>query len=129
MLPAQTELLRIVVALADRTFLVGQTACRVNHIELLVSSVNPRPVSAGAGAFSFYGMPPTLPGAGVFTDCLYNCTLRCMARAKGVTPVSNFRIPPDLKAKAQEKAESEGRSLTDVVVDYLREYTRGGQDG
>jgi predicted HicB family RNase H-like nuclease len=48
-----------------------------------------------------------------------------MARAKGVTPVSNFRIPPDLKQKAQEKAASEGRSLTDVIVDYLREYTQG----
>jgi predicted HicB family RNase H-like nuclease len=43
----------------------------------------------------------------------------------GVTPVSNFRIPPDLKQKAREKAASEGRSLTDVIVDYLREYTRG----
>jgi predicted HicB family RNase H-like nuclease len=48
-----------------------------------------------------------------------------MARAKGATPVSNFRIPSDLKAKAQEKAALEGRSLTDVIVDYLREYTRG----
>jgi predicted HicB family RNase H-like nuclease len=50
-----------------------------------------------------------------------------MARAKGegATPVSNFRIPPDLKAKAKEKAASEGRSLTDVIVDYLRKYTRG----
>jgi hypothetical protein len=48
-----------------------------------------------------------------------------MARAKGVTPVSNFRIPPDLKAKAKEKAASEGRSLTDVIVDYLRKYTQG----
>jgi predicted HicB family RNase H-like nuclease len=39
--------------------------------------------------------------------------------------VSNFRIPPDLKQKAQEKAAAEGRSLTDVIIDYLREYTQG----
>jgi predicted HicB family RNase H-like nuclease len=52
-----------------------------------------------------------------------------MARAKGATPVSNFRIPAELKQKAVEKAESEGRSLTDVIVDYLREYTSGDQDG
>jgi hypothetical protein len=45
--------------------------------------------------------------------------------AKGATPVSNFRIPPDLKQKAKEKAASEGRTLTDVIVEFLRRYTRG----
>lgn len=41
------------------------------------------------------------------------------------TPVSNFRIPADLKAKAKVKAEAEGKTLTDVIVDYLKRYTRG----
>lgn len=38
------------------------------------------------------------------------------------TPVTNFRIPPDVKAAAQRRAEAEGRTLTDVVVAYLRRY-------
>lgn len=41
------------------------------------------------------------------------------------TPVSNFRIPADLKAKAQAKAASEGKTLTDVVVEQLTKYTKG----
>lgn len=41
------------------------------------------------------------------------------------TPVSNFRIPPDLKAKAQAKAAAEGKTLTDVIVEHLKKYTRG----
>lgn len=41
------------------------------------------------------------------------------------TPISNFRIPPELKANAKAKAEAEGRTLTDVIVDYLKRYTRG----
>lgn len=40
------------------------------------------------------------------------------------TPVTNFRIPADIKAAAQAKAESEGKTLTRVVVDLLREYAR-----
>jgi predicted HicB family RNase H-like nuclease len=48
-----------------------------------------------------------------------------MPHPKGVTPVSNFRIPPDLKQKAKEKAAAEGRSLTVVIVDFLRKYTQG----
>jgi LDH2 family malate/lactate/ureidoglycolate dehydrogenase len=50
---------------------------------------------------------------------------RFLEKHERTTPVSNFRIPPDLKAKAKEKAESEGRTLTDVVVTYLKQYTRG----
>lgn len=40
------------------------------------------------------------------------------------TPVTNFRIPADIKAAAQAKAESEGKTLTRVVIDLLREYAR-----
>lgn len=41
------------------------------------------------------------------------------------TPVSNFRIPPELKAKAQAKAAAEGKTLTDVIVENLAKYTKG----
>lgn len=41
------------------------------------------------------------------------------------TPVSNFRIPAELKEKAQRKALEEGKTLTDVVVELLSKYTRG----
>lgn len=40
------------------------------------------------------------------------------------TPVTNFRIPADIKAAAVAKAESEGKTLSRVVVDLLREYAR-----
>jgi len=40
------------------------------------------------------------------------------------TPVSNFRIPADIKDAAARKAEAEGKTLTRVVVDLLREYAR-----
>lgn len=40
------------------------------------------------------------------------------------TPVSNFRIPPDLKARAQAKAAGDGKTLTDVILELLREYVR-----
>lgn len=38
------------------------------------------------------------------------------------TPHSSFRIPPDLKLAATQKAKAEGRDLTAVVVEKLREY-------
>lgn len=38
------------------------------------------------------------------------------------TPHSSFRIPPDLKAAAQAKAQAEGRDLTAVIVEALRRY-------
>ena len=38
------------------------------------------------------------------------------------TPVTNFRIPADIKKAAQEKAEAEGKTLSRVVIDFLREY-------
>lgn len=40
------------------------------------------------------------------------------------TPVSNFRIPADIKDAAARKAGAEGKTLTRVVVDLLREYAR-----
>lgn len=42
------------------------------------------------------------------------------------TPVSNFRIPPELKQAAIAKAASEGRTLTDVVVEALKRYVKRG---
>lgn len=44
---------------------------------------------------------------------------------KPKTPISGFRIPEDVKAAAVERAKSEGKTLTDVVVEYLRRYGRG----
>ena len=51
------------------------------------------------------------------------CDDRGMPRPPtGKTPVSNFRIPPDIARAAKEKAAAEGRTLTDVIVAYLRRY-------
>ncbi len=38
------------------------------------------------------------------------------------TKPSSLRIPPDVKEAAQRRAAAEGRTLTDVIVEYLREY-------
>lgn len=38
------------------------------------------------------------------------------------TPVTNFRIPLDLRQAASEKAAAEGRTLTDVVVAALQRF-------
>lgn len=35
---------------------------------------------------------------------------------------TSIRIPPDLKQAAKDKATSEGRDLTAVIVEKLREY-------
>lgn len=45
---------------------------------------------------------------------------------KPKTPITGFRIPPDLKAAAAEKAAREGKTLTDVVVAALERYVRRG---
>lgn len=45
--------------------------------------------------------------------------------SKATTPISNFRIPADVKTAAQERAEAEGKTLTDVVVDALTKYAKG----
>jgi predicted HicB family RNase H-like nuclease len=43
---------------------------------------------------------------------------------KPKTPVTNFRIPQDLKRAAAERAAGEGRTLTDVIVEALERYTQ-----
>jgi hypothetical protein len=40
----------------------------------------------------------------------------------GKTPVRNLRVPEDIWRAAQEKAKAEGRTLTDVLVAYLKRY-------
>ncbi len=40
----------------------------------------------------------------------------------GKTPVRNLRVPDDLWRAAQEKAKAEGRTLTEVIIAYLRRY-------
>lgn len=42
--------------------------------------------------------------------------------ATGQTPVRNVRVPGGLWKAAQEKAKAEGRTMTDVIVAYLRRY-------
>jgi hypothetical protein len=36
--------------------------------------------------------------------------------------VRNLRVPEDIWRAAQEKAKTEGRTLTDVLVAYLKRY-------
>lgn len=38
------------------------------------------------------------------------------------TKPSSLRIPDDVKRAAQRRAAAEGKTLTDVVVAYLRRY-------
>lgn len=38
------------------------------------------------------------------------------------TPHTSFRIPPDVKEAAVARAETEGRTLTAVIVDLLERY-------
>jgi len=53
----------------------------------------------------------------------YMCEDRGVPRpATGKTPLRNFRIAEDLWKAAQAKAAAEGRTLTEVVVSYLRRY-------
>lgn len=40
----------------------------------------------------------------------------------GKTPVRNLRVPEDIWRAAQQKAAAEGRTLTDVIVAYLKRY-------
>ena len=42
---------------------------------------------------------------------------------KPKTPHTSIRIPPDLKAASQAKAKTEGRTLTDVIIAGLQDYT------
>lgn len=46
-----------------------------------------------------------------------------MARpATGKTPVRGIRVPDGIWNAAQAKAAAEGRTMTDVLTDYLRRY-------
>lgn len=38
------------------------------------------------------------------------------------TKPSSVRIPLDVKVAAQRRADAEGRTLTDVIVEHLRRY-------
>ena len=49
-------------------------------------------------------------------------TLRAVSPNQPATPISGFRIPVELKAAAAAKAKAEGKTLTDVVIECLREY-------
>jgi hypothetical protein len=42
--------------------------------------------------------------------------------ATGKTPLRNLRVPDDIWTAALAKARAEGRSLTEVIVAYLRRY-------
>jgi hypothetical protein len=51
------------------------------------------------------------------------CEDRHMPRpATGLTPVRNLRVPERIWRAAQEKAKAEDRTLTEVIVAYLRRY-------
>lgn len=38
------------------------------------------------------------------------------------TPPTSLRIPPEVKKAAQRRASAEGKTLTEVVVAYLKRY-------
>lgn len=42
--------------------------------------------------------------------------------ATGETPVRNIRVPKNLWEAAKAKARAEGRTITDVLLAYLRRY-------
>ena len=42
--------------------------------------------------------------------------------ATGRTPARNIRVDGELWKKALDKAHAEGRTLTEVIVTYLRRY-------
>ncbi len=48
--------------------------------------------------------------------------LRVPRPATGKTPVHNVRVAPELWKAAQDKAKREGRTMTDVIVSYLKRY-------
>lgn len=55
--------------------------------------------------------------------CKYTCDDRSVPRpATGKTPVRNLRVPNDVWKPALEKAHEEGRTLTDVITEFLRGY-------
>ena len=53
----------------------------------------------------------------------YRCDDEPVPRpATGKTPVRNLRVIDEVWRPALEKARAEGRTLTDVIVAYLRRY-------
>ena len=42
--------------------------------------------------------------------------------------VSTFRIPPDLKARAQTAATANGTTLTAVIVSALEQYVKNSRE-
>jgi hypothetical protein len=58
------------------------------------------------------------------TSCRrYTCDDRDMPRpATGQTPSRNIRVSDNVWKAALAKARAEGRTLTDVIVAYLRRY-------
>lgn len=53
----------------------------------------------------------------------YTCDDRSVPRPPtGKTPVRNLRVPDDIWRAAQAKAKAEDRTLTDVLVAYLKRY-------
>ena len=53
----------------------------------------------------------------------YTCDDHAVPRPPtGKTPVRNLRVPDDIWRAAQEKAKAEDRTLTDVLVAYLKRY-------
>lgn len=55
--------------------------------------------------------------------CKYTCDDQPVPRpATGKTPVRNLRVPDEIWEPALAKAHEEGRTLTDVIKDFLREY-------
>ena len=44
------------------------------------------------------------------------------------TPTRSFRIPDEIYAPAREKAEAEGRTITEVVRDLLLDYVGDDDD-
>jgi len=53
----------------------------------------------------------------------YTCDDRGMPRPPtGKTPVRNLRVVDEVWLPALAKARAEGRTLTDVIVTYLRRY-------
>lgn len=52
---------------------------------------------------------------------------RCTVPNQPKTPVRSFRIPDDIYLPAQEKANREGLTLTEIVIDALVEYV-GDED-
>jgi hypothetical protein len=55
--------------------------------------------------------------------CKYTCDDQGVPRpATGKTKVRNLRVVDEIWLPALEKARAEGRTLTEVIVTYLRRY-------